>query len=799
MRALFVRELNSFFNNLIAYVVISVFLIITGLFLWIFPTAYNIPESGYANLDGLFSLAPFVFLFLVPAITMRFFADELRMGTLELLLTKPVTMIQVVVAKYLAGVVLVAISLLPTLIYFITVHIYAAPPGVDTGAIWGSYAGLLLLGMVFVAAGLLSSTLSGNQVVAFIIALFISGFLYIGFELLYSLKVFGGAELFIRNLGLQVHYTSMGRGVIDSRNVLYFLGVIVLFLTLTILSANRLQMRKQALLWVLSAMLIVSAVNLSASRWFIRLDLTTDKRYSLTDATKKMLRELDDIVYFRVYLDGELPPEFRKLRNDTREMLDEFNAWTDNIHYEFISPLRAVGGDARELADYYRMLSDKGLEPAQVQMHTGDGASQRVVFPAALVSYKGKEIPLKLIQDKLGVSMREALHESSMALEYTLASAILQLSKEKKERIAFLEGHGELDYRNVASITKELEAYYDVDRVQIGEDIQHLKAYRTLISARPRKAFSEQEKFILDQYLMHGGSMLWLVDPVFADMDSLLHADETLGLALDINMNDFFFRYGVRLNPFLLKDLNAAPIPVTTGFVAGRPQINLLPWYFFPVLNPIHNHVIVNNLNVVRAEFVSSIDTVDAPGVEKTILLTSSDYTRTMPVPVRISLDLLEKPVNESLFTGPPEAIAVLLEGTFESLYRNRIAPDVEMPDGFERRDSSVRAAMIVVAGGSLIRNQFGSDGRPLPLGFDRYTGQQFGNEDFILNAVNYLTDDSGIISARAKDIRLRLLNRQMISANMTAVQLVNTMLPVLLVIGFGGARLLWRKRRYAK
>ncbi len=799
MWALFVRELNGFFNSLIAYVVISVFLIINSLFLWVFPLGYNIIESGYANLDGLFALAPFVFLFLVPAITMRFFADELRMGTMEILITKPVTVLQIVAAKYLAGVVLVAVSLLPTLIYYLTVNLYAAPPGIDTGGIWGSYAGLFFLGMVFVAIGLFSSALTRNQVVAFIIGLFISGFLFVGFEMLQSIQAFGGVELFIRNLGLQAHYNSMGRGVIDSRNVLYFSGVIVLFLTFTVFSIYRPQMRKKVFNLIFSVLLIVLALNLLGSRWFFRLDLTEDKRYTLTDATRKMLHDLDDIVYFRVYLDGELPPDFRKLRNDTREMLDEFGARTDNIRYEFISPLQAAGGDQRELADYYRMLTEKGLEPAQVQMRTGDGASQRVIFPGALVSYKGKEIPLKLIHDKLGVSMMEVLHASSMALEYSLASAILQIIKEEKERIAFLESHGEFEAPYVASITKELEAYYDVDRIKIGDDIQNIPLYHTLISAKPRKAFSEKEKFILDQYLMHGGSMLWLVDPVFADMDSLLQADETLGIAWDINMTDFFFRYGVRMNPVLLKDLNASPIPVTTGFVGGRPQINLLPWHFFPVITPRSDHVIVNKLNAIRTEFVSSLDTVEAPGVAKTVLLETSAYTREMPVPVRISLDIMERPVNENLFTGPPGAVAVLLEGNFESLYRNRMAPEVQMPVGFDRRDSSVHAAMIVVADGDIIRNQFGSDGRPLPLGFDRYTGQQFGNADFILNAVNYLTDDSGIISARAKDIRPRLLNRQMLNMDITAIQLVNTILPVLLVMGFGTARLFWRKRKYTQ
>lgn len=797
MWALFKREINGFFNSLIAYVVIAVFLVIVGLFLWVFPGEYNILDSGYANLDGFFVLAPFVFLFLIPAITMRFYADELRSGTYEMLITKPVTDLQIVIAKYFAGVALVAVSLLPTLLYFVSLQLYAAPPGVDTGGVWGSYLGLFFLGMVFVAIGLLSSAITDNQIVAFIVALFLSGFMFIGFEMIHSLALFGQLDLFIRSLGLQAHYASMGRGVIDSRDILYFTGVIVLILGIARQAASYRQYKRLRLVPLISVLMLIIVVNVLGSYWFTRIDLTGDRRYSLTAATRNMLRELDDIVYFRVYLDGELPAGFRRLRNDTREMLDEFSAWSDYIQYEFISPSRAAGDDGRQLQQYYRRLAEKGLEPAQVQMRAGDGTSQRVIFPGAIVSYKGKEVPLQLLKENLGLSLVQALHNASLALEYNLASSIMQLAKEEKQKIAFLEGHGELAPPYLASVTRALENYYVVDRVEIGDSFENIRQYRTLISAKPRQPFSEEEKFLLDQFLMQGGSLLWLVDPVFADMDSLMTADDTFGMAHDINLDDYFFRYGVRLNPVLLKDLNAAPIPVSTGFVAGRPQINLLPWYFFPVLTPLSDHAIVNNLNVIRTEFISSIDTVEAAGVSKEVLLQTSPRTRVMPVPVRISLDILERPVREELYSGPRQNVAVLLEGSFESLYRNRIAPEVSLPNDVERRNHSLPAAMIVMADGDMIRNQFDSDGRPLPLGYDRYTGQTFGNEDFILNAVNYLTDDSGIISARAKDIRLRLLDRQRLNNNRLALQLVNTILPISLVMGFGVLRFIRRRRKY--
>ncbi len=799
MRALIAKELKAFFNGLIAYLVIVAFLVIMGLFLWVFPAGYNIPDSGYASMDGFFTLAPFILLFLVPAITMRFFADEKRMGTMEMLMTKPLTAMQLVLSKYIAGVVLVFFSLLLTLIYVLTLVVFAAPPGPDMGGIWGSYLGLFFLGMVFVAIGLFASSITENQIVSFILALFFSGFIYIGFEMLHSMELMGPMDLFIRNLGLYSHYSSMGRGVVDSRDLLYFLGVIALFITFTQLVINKERHNRSVLTPLLAVIVLVIAVNLLAGIRFVRLDLTSDKRYSLTRATREMLRELDEVLYFRIYLDGNLPADFRRLRNDTREMLDEFSAYSDQVRYSFINPAEQAGDDPEALRELYRQLASKGLEPTQIQMRAGDGSSQRVLFPGALLTYGDREIPVPLLQDHLGLSIQDILHNSTMGLEYTLASAIKRVTRVYPPRIAFLDGKGGYTRRELASATAALEAFYEVDWVGITEGTDRLSEYRTLIAARPRKAFSQQEKFLLDQYLMNGGSMLWLVDPVFADMDSLAGHYETTGMAWDIHMDDFFFRYGLRLNPVLLKDLNAAPHPFTTGMVAGRPQINVLPWFYFPVLTPRSEHPVVRNLNVIRTEFISSIDTVEVENVRQHVLLETSPHTRIMPVPVRISLDVLQFGPDEALYGGPPQPVAVLLEGQFTSLYRNRLVPTgLDLPEGFQRRDEGEATAMIVMADGSVIKNQFGSDGRPLPLGYDRVSGHQFGNEDFILNAVNYLADDSGIMEARARDIRQRLLDSTRLNRHKASVQLINLLVPSLVVIVFGVVRVFFRRRKYS-
>jgi ABC-2 type transport system permease protein len=560
-------------------------------------------------------------------------------------------------------------------------------------------------------------------------------------------------------------------------------------------STGRRTIRQQNFLQLMVCLALLVAVNIVGSLKFARLDLTSEKRYTLAPGTRTMLRQLDDIVYFRVYLEGDFPAGFQKLRNQTREMLGEFRAFSGNIQYEFINPLQAPERDG-----IINMLIEKGLEPTQVQVREHDATSQQIIFPGALVSYRGREISLQLLVDQLGKSPEEILNYSAQALEYNLANAIRRLTITEKPGIGFIEGQGELTGALVADVKRRLSEFYRVERLRIDNNLAQVLQFETLIVAKPINPFTEEQKFVLDQFIMQGGTMLWLVDPVFASMDSLRPPSfESIGMGWPVNIDDMLFRYGVRLNANLLQDLNAAPIPVTTGMIGNQPQINLLPWYFFPLLNPANNHKIVNNLNLIRSEFVSSIDTVFAPNVHKTILLQSSPYTRNVITPATISLNLLRHQPDERQFSAGPQNVAVLLEGSFESIFRNRLAPGIGMPAGFQRRDQSVPTAMIVVADGDVIKNQLGRDGQPLPLGYDRFSGQTFGNSDFILNAIDFLADDSGILEARAREMRLRMLDRSRVNRNRTPIQVANVLVPVILVVSFGFARFVWRKQRFAK
>lgn len=810
---------------MIGYVVIMVFLLVNGLFLWVFPGEFNILDFGYSTLDSLFVIAPFVFLFLIPAITMRSFAEEKRSGTIELLLTRPLTDLKIIMAKYMAGLVLVIFSLLPTLVYLVSVYQLGQPAGnLDMGGTWGSYIGLLFLGAGFVAIGLFASSVTDNQIFSFVLAVLLCGFLYVGFELIYNLDLFGRFDLFIQNLGMQSHYISMSRGVIDTRDVFYSFSVIFLFLTLTHLSlgsrkwkrggrrqeADHTQsLKRNGIVRYGLGIMIMILVNVIGSQVYTRFDLTAERRYSLTNTTRKLLKDLDDIIYFKVYLDGDFPAGFKRLRNSTKEMLDEFRAYSGKIQYEFINPSKA--GTAAEVNAMYEELIRKGLNPTDLQVKTTEGSSQQIIFPGAIVSYQSKEFPLDLLQTQIGLTPEAILNQSVQTLEHNLSSIIYKLTLKDKPAIAFIEGHGELEEIFVYDITGSLSEYYQVERTRIDETIASLtqrdtaadgqiivrNRYAAIIIAQPDSTFSEKDKFIIDQYIMYGGKVLWLIDPVYATMDSLESSNKTIGLATDLGLDDLFFNYGVRLNQDLLLDLNALPIRVVTGMIGNQPQINLEPWYFFPVVFPYSDHPIVSNLNAIMTAFVSSMDTVTAENVQKTILVTTSEYARVLKSPVLIDLSLMQEEVDPGLYRSAHIPIAVLLEGEFESLFKNRIPPQLEQSKLIAFRDHSIPTAMIVISDGDVIRNQLHvSQGYPLPLGFDQYTRQRFGNRDFIMNAVNYLCDDSGLIDSRSKDFKLRLLDKTRVNAHRAKVQSINTSLPVVLVLLFG---IFWNIRRRGK
>ena len=577
-------------------------------------------------------------------------------------------------------------------------------------------------------------------------------------------------------------------------------------------SAAQKNIRRQNVIMLIYSILIIILLNIIGSFVFTRFDLTAEKRYTLSDVTKKMLSQVDDYVYFKIYLEGDFPAGFKRLRNETREMLDEFRAYNEFIGYEFINP--NVSSDEKERDNTYRLLIEKGLKPTELNVKAKEGSKQQIIFPGAMVSYKGRETSMHLLLEQLGSSSETVLNNSIQNLEFNLATAVNKLIINDKPKIAFITGHGELNDKDNYSAREALSEYYSVEKVQLNGKINALterntsdssrvgiyNKYTAIIIAKPDSAFSEKDKFIIDQFLMRGGKILWLVDGVNAEMDSLQKKSSTLGLANEINIEDQLFKYGVRINPDLILDVTCLPIVMITGRNGDQPKFGYLPWMFFPLLNPTSKHPIVNNLNGIRTQFTSSIDTIGIKNVKKTILLSSSQYSRSVSAPVIIDLEMVKRQPDERLFTQANIPVAVLLEGKFESLFKNRVPAEIREDRQISFVENSRQTQVIVVSDGDVIRNQtHRQKGYPLPLGFDQDTRQSFGNGDFILNAMNYLVDDSRLISIRSRELKIRLLDRKRVEAEKLQWQILNIGLPILLVIFFA---LLWnffRKRRYTR
>lgn len=543
---------------------------------------------------------------------------------------------------------------------------------------------------------------------------------------------------------------------------------------------------------------ILIVLNLILTNYFFRIDLTSEKRYSLSPNTIKLIKEVDDVMYVKVYLEGEFPAGFKRLRQSTKEMLDEFVAYSGGkLEYEFIDPFE--GADLKKANDIIRELGDKGLQPTNVQIKKDDESTQKLIVPGAIFYYKGKEYPVNLLKAQFGQSPETVINESIELMEYELANVLRKSVATSAKQVAFIDDNGELDKWDVADASQELKQFYSVTRIPLAlQTPESLGKNDALIIAKPTTAFTEYEKFLLDQFVMHGGNILWLLETQIADMDSLNKSPLFMTGSYELNLDDMLFKWGVRIHAGLVQDLQCNAIPILSTMRNGNPQQKLLPWMFFPVAAPPaqNAHIIVKGIDPVFFQFVSGLDTTANKDVKKTVLLYSSPYSRSVPAPVQVDLNLARVQPDPSMFNQGSIPIAVLLEGRFNSLFQYR--PGAR-PNALPYKEFIENGKMIVVSDGDVIRNQRKqSTGEIFPLGYDRYTNQQFGNKRFILNCMDYLCDDSGIIEVRAKEIKLRLLDKGKLKSERTKWQLINMVAPLLLLVVFGGINKWYRNRKYA-
>lgn len=562
--------------------------------------------------------------------------------------------------------------------------------------------------------------------------------------------------------------------------------------------------RKRDLIGFGGVVAIIFLINFIGSVQFFRLDLTAEKRFSLSDSTKQILSNLDDIIYVRCYLEGDFNADFKRLRNSTKEILDEFKAYGGTrFDYEFINPFS--DSDPREQQKMQAELRKAGLMPTNIIDTENDQKIEKLVFPGAIFTYKGREVPVQLLKNQVTRNQDpiQLLNESIEGLEYEFAKSIYILQKgEVRKQVAFSKGHGELISLETVDAYQHLSEFYGVKKVEITNSINAIPAETNLlIIAKPDSVFSEAAKYNIDQFIMRGGRVLWLIDNVIASRDSLYNPQMfTIGFPATLNLDDQLFKYGVRVNSDLVLDANCAKLPVPV-MDNGKTRFKLFNWFYSPVIIPQSENYIVKNLSGIRFDFVSSIDTIKRDGIKKTVLLTTSEQSKIKLTPDRISMQTVNMPVNEELFNKQNVPVAVLLEGQFESNFKGRLVPLKELEPSLQPILQSPQTKMIVVSDGDVIKNSFSyKDGSAFPMGFDQVTGEYYtGNRNFILNCVNYLLDDSWLIPLRTKQFKIRLLDKKKMAAEGKKWRYINTLLPVLIVVLAGLGWFKIRQMRYTK
>ncbi|WP_288981179.1 gliding motility-associated ABC transporter substrate-binding protein GldG [uncultured Flavobacterium sp.] len=544
--------------------------------------------------------------------------------------------------------------------------------------------------------------------------------------------------------------------------------------------------------------LAVIVINLISNFFFKRFDLTQDKRYTLSETTLNIIKTVDSPLYIDVYLEGNFPPEFKRLQNETKQLLEEFSAYNSNIVFQFKNPIEKEEMRVEVMKQFY----ERGMQPLSITVEDKGKQSQEVVFPWAQATYGEKFSKVSLLKNLMGASTEEKVISSVQHLEFGFAEAINKISKDKQKKIAVIKGNGELHDAFIADFVKSVrESYYigtfTLDSVakQPNQSLEALKKYDLAIIAKPTEAFTEAEKQVLDQFVVNGGKTLWLVDAVSADMDSMYNETGTiLAHQRELNLTDMFFKYGIRMNPLLIKDEQATPIKIASGNQGSETQLQEYFWKFSPFIYPSSTNPIVKNMEGIKYEFASPIELLKND-LKKTVLLSSSEYSKPIGTPTPISLDMVTEETTPEEYEGKGLLpVAVLLEGKFKSAYQNRVLPFSDNTFQAVGKDNK----MIVISDGDVIKNQL-DKGTPLELGFDKWTNQLYGNKEFLMNCVNYLLDDNGLINIRSKDVDLPLLNKEEVYKNYTLAQMVTVGLPVVILAIFGFLFTFLRKRKYSR
>ena len=555
---------------------------------------------------------------------------------------------------------------------------------------------------------------------------------------------------------------------------------------------------KKSVLSLFGTLVALLALNFASSFVFSRFDLTHDNRYTLSEPSLNIISEIQEPIEVEVYLEGNFPLEFRRLQTETKQILEEFSAYNDNIVYKFVNPIASEENSVQVIEQMYK----EGYKPISVTVNDKGKQSQEVVFPWAKVTFQGRTARIPLLKNAMGASTEDKVNTSVQHLEYTFVDAFNKVLHEKSKKIAIIKGIGEVNDIYMADFLMSLrDSYYiapfTLDSVSMDpkKALAQLKEYDLAIIAKPSKPFSEDKILVLDQYVMNGGKSLWMLDQVQAEMDSLSMNGSMLAYPKDQSLGELLFKYGVRLNPNLVKDEMGTPIKLATGQQGSETVYEEFTWKFAPFAMSSSNHPIVKNIDGVKFDFANSIDTLKND-INKTVLLQSSPYSKTVGVPSEVSLNVIAEEVTPEMYKDQGNIpLAVLLEGNFTSVFNNRILPFEDSTF----KNKGIENKMVVIADGDIARNQLDQNYEPMELGYDKWTNNLYGNKEFLMNSVNYLLDDTGLINIRTKDVKLPLLNKEEVYKNYDKIRTLIVGLPIVLLIIFGFVFTYLRKKKYTK
>lgn len=547
--------------------------------------------------------------------------------------------------------------------------------------------------------------------------------------------------------------------------------------------------RLKKLLYILVA---IVAINCGSNYLYKRFDLTSDQRFTLSDVSLNSISKIKEPVYIDVFLDGNLPPNFKRLQAEARQLLEEYSALNHNIVVRFNNPLK----DEEVAEQYAQEMISYGMIPTNVQINTQGKKEQIQIFPWAIANINEKSVKIPLLLNNYGNNPEENINQSVQLLEYAFTDGLEKLTSEKKQSIAILKGNGQIGDKYMADYLLGLKEYYalgefnlDSLKNDLPKTLENLKRFDAAIIAKPTEAFSDEEKYILDQYIMQGGKTMWLIDKVHIDLDHLANDDQVaLAAPMDLNLDDLFFKYGVRINPRLIQDLFSTPVTAKNEDGSDLP----IDWLYSPTVRTESNHLINKNVNLIKLEFANQIDTLNN-GIKKTVILKSSPITKVVGAPVLVGLNQFMRELEEEEFKSGEQIVGTLLEGSFTSVFKNRVKPfKINQPI-----ENGKANKMIVIADGDIINYTYANK-KLLINGYDQWTQQVYGNKNFLTNAMNYLLDDNGIVKIRGKQIELPTLDTRKVTKEYTATQIKTIGIPLVLLAIFGFAFYYIRKKKYA-